>query len=90
MNDLKVAYEQQLERLRQEQLDEQANLAERDARSRITQAEDKVGLSLQSAPFRSFSVSYWISHSAAFPSLLLLAHLYVCLCARSRRRDCGT
>ena len=41
-NDLKVLYEAQLERLRQEQLDEAASLAERDARLRIMQAEDKV------------------------------------------------
>ena len=40
--DLKVLYEAQLERLRQEQLDEAASLAERDARLRIMQAEDKV------------------------------------------------
>lgn len=41
-NDLKILYEAQLERLRQEQLDEAASLAERDARLRIVQAEDKV------------------------------------------------
>ncbi len=40
--DLKMLYEAQLERLRQEQLDEAASLAERDARLRIMQAEDKV------------------------------------------------